>query len=81
MKIWLEVQLGRVKVDLFQFILWLIACLLFVKLVKLDFAYVAHTELDWRYVEMLTKKRKKRELLMCTCDKFVLLFTSLKYLS
>ena len=33
-------------VDLFHFILWLIACLLFVELVKLHFVYVVHTELD-----------------------------------
>ena len=54
------VQMERVSlVDLFDFVLWFIACLLFVKFFKLDFAYVVYIGLDWRFVEMLTRKAKE----------------------
>ena len=56
--------------DLFvDFVEWLnglfesmVACFLSVKLVKLDFPYVVPVGLDWRFVKMLIRKRKKREI-------------------
>ena len=39
-----------------------IACLLFVKLVKLDFTDIVFIRFGWRFVEMLSRKRKKREI-------------------
>ena len=42
---------------IYRFVLWLIAYSLFAKLDKLDFAYDVCIELNWRYVEMLARKR------------------------
>lgn len=42
--------------------LWLIACWVFEELIELDFACIVYIELDWIYVDLLTWKRKKREM-------------------
>ena len=39
-----------------------LGCLLFLKLVKLDFSYVVYPGLDCRHAEMLTRKIKKMEI-------------------
>ena len=67
-------------VDLFHFVLWLIGCLLFVKLVKLDFAHVFYVGLDWWYVEILTRNKREQILLMFRSSKFTLHITILRYL-
>ena len=75
-------------IDLFHFVLWMIACFVclfvvcfFVKLVKLDLCHVVYTGFHWRYANMLTRKKRKGRLLIFSSNKFNLLITSLRYLS
>ena len=67
-------------IDLFHFVLWMIACFVclfvvcfFVKLVKLDLCHVVYTGFHWRYANMLTRKKRKGRLLIFSSNKFNLL--------
>ena len=52
---WVELM-----INLFRFELKWTVYLMFVNSVKLDYAYTAYIGIGWRYMEMLTRKRKKK---------------------
>ena len=55
-------RLVESMLDLYYFVLWLVVCLLFVKLFTWDFVFIVYIGFDWRYVEKVTRKIKKREI-------------------
>ena len=55
-------RLVESMLDLYYFVMWLVVCLLFVKLFTWDFVFIVYIGFDWRYVEKVTRKIKKREI-------------------
>ena len=55
-------RLVESMLDLYYFVMWLVVCLLFVKLFTWDFVLIVYIGFDWRYVEKVTRKIKKREI-------------------